>query len=677
MHWPATRETLRFSLLLFLPILLLEVSRPFGLSTLVESPVTRAAFFLAGAIALGIATLLGLAAGLMTAGEEPADDARGGVAGALAGALAFVLLLDAMQRFAMDRDLAPHIGSLLALGVAALLAGLSAWILSGAIPRSLRGYIAVGAGVLLLVAWIAVVFKTFSPESNLAHFVTLRVGWGVAAVLLVMAGRQRLQGIGATSAAFGLALLVPLVCIAIVDTTGAGAAREPQTTAPSPRGRPNVLLVIVDTLRADHTGLAGFSADHTPRLAERVTGRGTRFTQAWSAAPNTIPSMKSLFTGQLSSHFGGEDQIVQRPPASATTLAEALRDAGYQTLGITANGLVSGEGFEQGFASYHNVASHDQFVRSFFLNHVLAGKRVYRGFAWMERLRLHKERSDAVTRLAADRIEEAHTNEDRPFFLYLHLLDPHWPYHARGMGAVPEALSDLDEPFSHIDFLRLPPPHPDHAEYARDPRMQEMKGRYNDEIRAADRDLDALLTRLDAAGLLDSSLIVLAGDHGEEFFEHWAFGHGQDVYVEQLHVPLVFLWPQGAKYDAMPREIEAPVSLVDVLPTLTELLEIELDEPDALLGRSLVPLLEGRATPRPPLVAESRDARGLRLIWRDGRHVVRFAYTTSGGALEAEEIRVFDQQADPEQLAPLDASEPAVQQIVERAQRDIRARGLR
>ncbi len=681
MHFPALREALRFSLLLWLPLWLLEATRPFDLSTLVASPVSRTAWFYAGAIALVISLALGLCAALMAGTENLVDNARGAAAGIVFGSTAFLAGVEALQRFAMERSLAPHLGTLLALAVGLVVAAIIAIALGEALPASLRRRAALGAIGAGLLLWFAVVWSEIAPRTNLAHLGTLLVGALAAVHALYRLARAEAGNFpkGGTLS-LALLLIIPFALMFAVDPRGSRADTTARL-AEARQGSPHVLLLIVDTLRADHTNLGTTNAGMTPGLAKHAAERGTRFTAAWSAAPNTIPSMKALFTGQLSSHFGGEGEIVRRPPLEATTLAESLRDAGYATAGITANGLVSGEGFEQGFSTYWNLASHDQFVRSFFLNGLLAGKRVYRGFEWMERLRLHKERSDAVTRLALEWVDGFAANDmnrERPFFLYVHLLDPHWPYHDRGMGAVPEALKDLDAPFSHVDFLRLPAPHPDHAEYARDPRMQEMQGRYDDEIRASDRDLERMLDALETRGLLDDTLVILAGDHGEEFFEHLAFGHGQDVYVEELHVPLVFLWPEGAPYDRMPKQITAPVSLVDVLPTLHDLLELEPTD-ETILGQSLAPLLRdtSSANDRPPIVAESRDARGMRFAWRDRDRVVRFAYTRDGEALTTDDVSVFDQTRDPEQLAPVAHDAPGVRETIERARRDVRARGLR
>ncbi|MDP6977724.1 MAG: sulfatase [Myxococcota bacterium] len=679
MHFRALRETLGFSLLLWIPVLLLEATRPFEVSALIVSPVTRTAFLYSAAIALFIALALGLVAAMMAAADDIGNQIRSGTSGAMTGALVFILVLDPIQRFASDRSLAPHLGSLLAFAVALMVAGLVAWVLSSILLASIRKGAALASSGLAFACWIVLVYSQFAPEPNLAHTSVLAAGWLATAWVLFNASRFDEGGTHRGSfSPLLLAITLPWISMCAVDTHGIRSETEgPRPTAE----HPNVLLVIIDTLRADHTDLAGRQVDLTPGIARRAADRGTRFNAAWSAAPNTIPSMKALFTGQLSSHYGGESQIVRRPPLEASTLAETLADAGFETAGITANGLVSGEGFEQGFATYRNVASHDQFIHSFFLNHLLAGKRVYRGFEWMERLEIHKERSDTVTGLAREWVADTRSDREadaRPFFLYVHLLDPHWPYHDRGMGAVPPALADLGDPFSHIDFLRLPPPNPDHARYARDTRMQEMQGRYDDEIRASDRDVDQLFAALEAEGVLESTVVVIAGDHGEEFFEHLAFGHGQDVYVEEVHVPLVFLWPADPRYDAMPPEIDEPVSLVDVLPTLVDLFELEQASGAApLLGQSLLPLLEGKSVERPPLVAESRDARGMRVVWRDGNRVVRFAYTQAGQALTTEDVEVFDQAADPKQQTPLAPTDDSVRGTIERARRDLRARGLR
>ncbi len=243
--------------------------------------------------------------------------------------------------------------------------------------------------------------------------------------------------------------------------------------------------------------------------------------------------MVSLFTGQLSSHFGGEHKLNERVPTTAWTLPQSFRKASYRTAAFTANSVVSGPGFEQGFDEFWNLAGHQYFDDSFLLKRLLAGRSWVQSLSLMERLELQKETAGNMSGIARDWLAD---HGDEAFFLYLHLLDPHWPHYNRGHGAVPPDLQDIESPLSHLELIRLGPSNPKHEKYRVGPRMDELRSRYDDEIRSADQAIGELLDTLREFELDDSTLVVVLGDHGEEFVEHLAFGHGRDVHDEVIHV---------------------------------------------------------------------------------------------------------------------------------------------
>jgi hypothetical protein len=281
-------------------------------------------------------------------------------------------------------------------------------------------------------------------------------------------------------------------------------SREVVEAAATPAA-PNVLFVCIETLRADEVGFGVGTRDTTPFLA-RLAPRALVFSQASSPAPWTLPSVASYLTALHPSEHGARSELADVVPERLTTLAEAaaLR-AGARTFACVTNDLLKREsGFAAGFDSF--------------------GPFAYANAA-------------AVRRLFLDWQSEA---PELRFFAYLHLFEPHVPLNAPGWMReefVPERLrgrplaadvkrvtqtmwkgGDARAAASELDFLR---------------------GRYRGEIRFADRQLELLFAELARRGLLERTVVVVTGDHGEEFGDHRWFGHGSQLYEESIHVPLL------------------------------------------------------------------------------------------------------------------------------------------
>ncbi len=320
--------------------------------------------------------------------------------------------------------------------------------------------------------------------------------------------------------------------------------------------RPNVLLVVIDTLRADHTTPYGYRRDTTPNL-KRLADEGLLFENAWSQAPWTIPSMVSLFTGRyVAANHGAM-------PPSVPTLAERFRDGGYRTGAVVANPLLfERTGFERGFESYE-VAEHEK------------GKKRMPGADLLER-------SEAL--LAG--IEE-------PFFCWLHLYDPHSPY-GRPDGRF---LDDIDPRGLGVDdYRRLQPEHAGDEVDAGDLQtIRTVIASYDSEIRRADNALGGILAALERRGVADRTVVVVTSDHGEGMFSHAEYEdardgvrdyglyleHGEHVYEESVHVPLVYRGPglpRGARRSELAENL-------DVFPTLLSLASLEPDPNAAGIDR--------------------------------------------------------------------------------------------
>jgi len=363
---------------------------------------------------------------------------------------------------------------------------------------------------------------------------------------------------------------------AIVWCIGSGCGRS----APE---RPNVLVIVVDTLRADRLPFYGGDAKNA-RFLDDWAARSVVFERAWSTSSWTAPATASLFTGvypfQHGVHLGlkafeflsrdGSQLELDRIPDPLETLPELLRSAGYRTFGVSDNPNVSEvQGFAAGFDRFESFS----YAGANRVNAVLASF-------------------------------EAEIAEAEPWFVYLHYMDPHQPYHVR---------------------------RPWHRTPLATDRYAINAAAYDSEIGWVDEHLRQVFERL---GVDSSTLIVFTSDHGEEFGEHGSGNHRFKLYSELTRIPLLLHHPGAA-----PRRVRADVSLVDVLPTLRSILGLPPSEQDA--GKDLTAFYEG--------VAEIPDERALfasrttGMAWK--RSVVRGRYklieTRPGG------IELYDLGSDP------------------------------
>lgn len=327
-----------------------------------------------------------------------------------------------------------------------------------------------------------------------------------------------------------------------------GPEEPPSTTGlPRTRERPNIIIYLVDALRADHLGAYGYLKPVSPEI-DRFAREATLFEHAVAQSSWTRPSVASLFTG-LWPHVHAVNQARGRLPGEALTLAEILRSAGYRTAGFVTNPNVSPPtGLGQGFDHY----------------------------AWLKAEHRRWKRADEVNAAVFDWLGTATGGE--PFFLYVHPMDPHDPYdptpefRRRFAGDVP------------ADFPTTP-----RARFAHSPaELAHLRALYDAEIAFNDLHFGRLLKHLKERGLYDDSLIIFLSDHGEEFAEHGGWKHGRTLFAESVNVPLIVKYP--AVRDGL--RVAEPVQQVDVLPTILDYLGLE--PPASLPGRSLLPLQSGR-----------------------------------------------------------------------------------
>jgi len=408
-----------------------------------------------------------------------------------------------------------------------------------------------------------------------------------------------------------------LVYAALTACGGEGA--EPATG-------PNLLLVVVDTLRADHLGTYGHGEDTSPRIDE-LAGQGVVFERMYSQAPWTKPSVASLFTSLYPpQHQVLEEGTDNRLASSLTTLAEVLADAGYRTGAVSQNPHIQANtGFDQGFGEFHGLSGYVSGVDEM----LDAG----RGF-------LDREAG-------------------RPFFLYMHFLDPHGPYapppklrkrflgeretkKARVVsGRVGKMLEgeelSIELEAGDLDYL---------------------EALYDAEIRWVDVAVGRLLDHLEERGLADDTVVLLTADHGEEFMDHGTLKHGYQLYEESVHVPLIVRAP-GVE----PRRVDRMVAQhVDLAPTVLDLLGQPV--PSAAQGRSLRPWLEGRETAGPETA----------LLGTSWREIDRFAVREGSWKLvrHADQGRteLYDLASDPTERKNVAGDHPDVVERLSQAYTD-------
>jgi arylsulfatase A-like enzyme len=369
-----------------------------------------------------------------------------------------------------------------------------------------------------------------------------------------------------------------------------GLWANPLLTAGVPWNRPNVLLYMIDTLRADHASLYGYARDTTPFL-KRLGAQGLVFDDCQVQATWTKPSVASLLTS-LYSYTHGIRRDDDTIPQGSATLAEQLRAAGYVTASMVANPLAGRlSGLQRGFDYLSEWEAVTRYVN---------GKED------------RATDSAAVNRVAFPWLEQ---HRDEPFFLYAHVTDPHAPY--QPPAAFEEKFANPAEtPQFDRDFVKLKNMVLSRGGGFGVSRALCVKGgvqpdrfirraadRYDAKILHNDWRFEQLTEKLKQLGILDNTLIIVVSDHGEEFWEHGWTGHGQSLY-EELARGVLLMW--NPKLIPAPRRIAEPVQLIDVMPTVLDLLGLRI--PDAVEGQSLSPFIKGRPFQRRGPVMTSRFA---------------------------------------------------------------------
>jgi len=345
-----------------------------------------------------------------------------------------------------------------------------------------------------------------------------------------------------------------------------------------PPPRPDVVIWLVDTLRADHLGCYGHARDTSPRL-DALARAGVLFEQAHAPSNWTQPSVAAILSGRQPGAF--DPGFGSVAPAGLLMAAERFAEAGYVSAGFTATVATAARfGFAQGFDEYEEL---DLLLDP--------GQRKQRGADVYGAQRLVEAARGFLDR-------RARADDGRPFLLYLHSVDPHAPYGGATSG--PSFAGPYDGP---IDGSVESVARAQREGYAfTEADRRHVADLYDDDVRFNDAQLGALVDELGARGLLRDTLLVVVSDHGEELWERGALGHGHgDLHAELTHVPLVLHWPA-----ALPagRRVPALVGALDLLPTLLEL--IGLPPGGDLDGVSRAGLARGAQGPGAPALLLDR-----------------------------------------------------------------------
>ncbi len=419
--------------------------------------------------------------------------------------------------------------------------------------------------------------------------------------------------------------------IPLTSKTGTKPAEvHPDSPSKSRSDRPlNFIVYVLDALRADHLSTYGYGRKTSPEI-DRIAVSGIVFDNAFSQAPYTLASVSSYFTSTYPLFIKGGQAL----HTNSTTMAEVMRANGYQTAAISANIFISkAYGTMQGFDRIHEIS-------------------------------VDPRMNDSTAKITAvlPSILTELTEIERPFFLYVHSLNPHSPY------KVPEPFwsrfrqPDVDPVQSSNEFLLKIL----YGETKVSPvEKHDMVAQYDGGILFSDSEIGKTVQLLKDRNLLDSTVLIITADHGEEFLDHGSVLHGGQLFDESIHVPLIFSNPRIFN---TPERISTPVELIDLMPTILELTGSPASSSVRMQGTSLLQHLS--TTRKPELVTYAYEPDLKALSIRNSRW--KFIHAPEGmgygAARKAQTAWLFDLPRDPNELQNQAAAQPAlVESFRERA----------
>lgn len=428
----------------------------------------------------------------------------------------------------------------------------------------------------------------------------------------------------------------------------------------APAGAPNVLFIILDTVRGGSLSLLGYQRRTTPNL-ERLGERGVVFEHAVAPSPWTLPTHASVLTGRPPHELSANFNV----PLDDThpTLPEVLSRSGYATAGFVANQFNADyeHGISRGFAHWEDypvtpgqILYNTAMLRRFLLD----GRQGRQNSRLLQSLGLELRIGEKTAeRINADALRWMSKQTDRPAFVFLNYFDAHYPYAPPGSENSAAEPSDSPRWSLRSRIRRAVSRGPIRGRSHED--EQELLEAYEGEIGWLDAQVGDLLRELDSSGALDNTLVIVTSDHGEEFGEHSRYEHGNDVFMTQVHVPLIISFPKRVPSGV---RIDAPVGLRHLPATI---LTMAGADSTALPGRSLAALWTDPASnawTNPLSVLQKKNELHASLvtpthhyIWENGTE------------------RLYDYRRDPEELQDL-SNAPWAPDTIQELRRELIAR---
>lgn len=390
---------------------------------------------------------------------------------------------------------------------------------------------------------------------------------------------------------------------------------------------PNIILVVVDTLRWDALGYNGNAHRPTPRI-DSIAAEGVVFNQAISTSGWTLPAVASVLTATWPLIHGGlgKQTVLSAIRDEVPTATELLQASGFNTIAFTNAAFLSPQlGLDRGFDIFDHRNAYNQDIR----------------------------RADETVSSA---LEQLRRHRDEPNFMLIHLYDPHLDY---------------DPPAGYASRFtggRTKPAPPVKGAICR--RMAEegggkppqamidyIEGVYLGEVAFVDAQIGRLVDSLEEMGLYDRTTLIVTSDHGEEFWEHGGFEHGHTLYDELVHIPLVIKFPE---HDGIAgKSIDSQVRILDIMPTVFEL--VGLEQPESFAGISLMPMARGDERGDRIAYCESTLYGKDKIVWRTERY--KYIYDFDPDAESRAEL--YDWVSDPEESSNLIDSHPEIAQRLE------------
>ena len=345
-------------------------------------------------------------------------------------------------------------------------------------------------------------------------------------------------------------------------------------------GYPNILLITLDTVRADHLSLYDYYMNTSPNL-ENFAKDSVVFDNAVSPSSWTIPSHASIFTGKYPSNHNAI-MMHQKLVDKERTLAEILKERGYNTVGFAGGAFCKAKyGMGQGFITYKDRLDFFEYMNTY--DRFSIRPLLYMFFPNLHDFIFNTDRERSSEEINKDVFEWFDKNGNSTFFMFINYFDAHSPYN-RG-DVFKERFTSETRDYSEVrEMLSIK-----RYENVSEDILNYTINLYDTEIFYLDYHLGKLFDKLDELDLRNNTIIIITADHGEEFYDHGRFDHGQTLYEEVIHVPLIIYYPK--EFEA--QRIEKRVGIINIFPTILDILQIEV--PENIDSVNLLPLIKNGA----------------------------------------------------------------------------------